>query len=105
MGRYEHRIPEIKEKIVREINPEKIVLFGSYAWGKPDKDSDVDFFIIQKSNLPRRQRQIELRKKLYGSGVPMDLLIYTPEELQYRLELEDFFFKKIIKEGKELYAK
>lgn len=105
MGKYEEKIPEIREKIVKEINPEKIILFGSYAWGKPTNDSDVDLFIIQKSNEPRRARQVSLRKKLFGSGVPMDLLVYTQEELNYRLELEDFFFEKIIKEGKVIYAK
>ena len=105
MGKYEAKIPEIREKIIREINPEKIILFGSYAWGMPTDDSDVDLFIIQKSNEPRRARQISLRKKLFGSNVPMDILVYTPEELNYRLELEDFFFEKIIKEGKVIYVK
>ncbi|EKE22232.1 MAG: DNA polymerase beta subunit [uncultured bacterium] len=105
MGKYEGKISEIKEKIVQEINPEKIILFGSYAWGKPTDSSDVDLFIIQKSDEPRRQRQVDLRRKLWGSGVPMDLLVYTQEELDYRLELEDFFFEKIINEGKVIYAK
>lgn len=105
MGKYESKIPEIKEKIVREFQPEKIILFGSYAWGTPTDDSDVDLFIVKKSFEPRRKRQIELRKKLFGSGVPMDLLVYTPEELNYRLALEDFFFEKIVNKGKVIYAK
>ncbi len=105
MGKYEAKIPEIREKIIREIDPEKIILFGSYAWGKPTEDSDVDLFIIKNSNEPRRVRQVSLRKKLFGSGVPMDLLVYTQEELNRRLELEDFFFEKIINNGKVIYAK
>ena len=47
MSEYEAKIPEIREKIVREMNPEKIILFGSYAWGKPNSDSDVDLFIVK----------------------------------------------------------
>lgn len=105
MGKYEGKISEIKEKIVKEINPEKIILFGSYAWGNPTDSSDVDLLIIQKSDEPRRQRQVDLRRKLWGSGVPMDLLVYTQEELDYRLELEDFFFEKIVNEGKIIYVK
>jgi len=105
MGKYEAKIPEIREKIVKGIDPEKIILFGSYAWGQPAENSDVDLLIIQKSEEPRRARQVSLRKKLFGIGVPMDLLVYTQEELNYRLELEDFFFEKIINEGKVIYAK
>lgn len=105
MGKHEAKIPEIREKIVKEINPEKIILFGSYAWGEPTNDSDVDLLIIQESDEPRRTRQISLRKKLFGSGVSMDLLVYTQAELNYRLELGDFFFEKIINEGKVIYVK
>lgn len=103
MGKYEQKIPEIKEKIVKEINPEKIILFGSYAWGKPTDDSDVDLFIIQKSKEPRRARQIYLRKKLYEIGVPTDLLVYTPEELERRMSIRDVFMRKILRDGKILY--
>jgi uncharacterized protein len=103
MGKYEAKIPEIKEKIVREINPEKIILFGSYAWGEPTEDSDVDFLIIKKSDEPRRSRQISLRQKLFGSGVPMDLLIYTPEELEKRMSIRDVFIRKILRDGKLIY--
>ena len=103
MGKYEAKIPEIKEKIVKEINPEKIILFGSYAWGEPDENSDVDLFIIQNSKEPRRERQTYLRRKLFGSGVPMDLIIYTPNEIESRLNIGDFFIKKILNQGKILY--
>lgn len=103
MGKYEIKIPEIKEKIVREINPKKIILFGSYAWGKPTEDSDVDLFIIQESSESRLNRQAELRRKLWGSGVPMDLLVYTPEEVKKRLEIDDPFISYILNKGKVLY--
>jgi predicted nucleotidyltransferase len=105
MGKYEQKIPELREKIVETLDPEKIILFGSYAWGKPNSSSDVDLLIIQNTQGSRRQKQIELRKKLFKFDVPTDLLVYTQAELDYRLELEDFFFKKIINEGKVIYAK
>lgn len=103
MERYETKISEIKEKIVKEINPERIILFGSYAWGTPTGDSDVDLFIIQRTNKSKRARQVFLRRKLFGSGVPMDILIYTPEELEKRLSMRDVFIRKIIRDGKLIY--
>ena len=103
MGKYESRIPEIKDKIVKAINPEKIILFGSYAWGKPTEDSDVDLFVIKDSSERRIDRQRNLRMKLFGSGVPMDLLVYTPKEIDKRLEIEDTFISYILSNGKVLY--
>lgn len=106
MGTYEAKIPEIKDKIVREIDPEKIILFGSYAWGEPDNDSDVDLFIIQKSDEPKRQRQTYLRRKLFGSGVPVDILVYTPEEIKKSInENGNLFIEDIARNGKILYEK
>ena len=103
MGKYEEKIPAIKDKIVKEIKPEKIILFGSYAWGNPTEDSDVDLFIIKKSNQSRLARQMDLDRKMWGSGVPMDLLVYTPEEIDRRLKIDDPFILHILNNGKILY--
>jgi predicted nucleotidyltransferase len=105
MGKYEAKISEIREKIVKEIDPEKVILFGSYAWGTPTDDSDVDLLIIQKSDEPRRTRQINLRRKFFGSGVAMDFIIYTPDELNRRLSIRDVFVNKILNQGKVLYER
>ena len=56
------KIAEITDKIAKEIKPEKIILFGSYAWGKPHQDSDLDLFVIEKSKLSKRKRQINIRR-------------------------------------------
>ena len=106
MGRYESKIPEIKERIVKEIDPEKIILFGSYAWGTPTNDSDLDLFIVQKSREPRKSRQNFLRKKMVGSGVPVDLLVYTPEEVNESInKTRNLFIEDIVRNGKILYEK
>lgn len=103
MGKYEAKIPEIKEKIVKEFQPQKIILFGSYAWGTPTDDSDLDLFIIKESQERRIDRQRKLRKILWGSEVPMDFLVYTPKEVEKRLEIEDPFVSYILSKGKVLY--
>ena len=100
------KIQAVVDKIVKEYDPEKIILFGSWAWGEPHEWSDVDFLVVKESKERRIDRERELRKKLFGNRFPpLDLLIYTPEELEKRLALDDFFIKDIIEKGKILYAR
>ena len=102
----EQKIKEITDKIVKEYQPEKIILFGSWAWGTPHEDSDVDLFIVKESNEKRWEREYELRRKLFGNKFPpMDLLIYTPVEVERRVVMEDFFIQDILEKGKTLYVR
>lgn len=97
------KIEEVVKKIVQEFEPEKIILFGSYAWGTPTNESDVDLLIIKEGNERRIEREQALRGKLFPSGIPLDVLIYTPDEVKKRLELGDFFIEDIVKKGKVVY--
>lgn len=99
----EKEIKKITEQIIKKYKPEKIILFGSYAWGKPGPDSDVDLFIIKKTTKKRWDRERELRLKIFPPILPIDLLIYTPKELKKRSESGDFFVNGIIGRGKVLY--
>lgn len=99
-------IKKIADAIAKKYKPEKIILFGSYAWGKPTKDSDVDLFVVKESKIKRLDRERNLRMMLFGKKFPpMDILVYTPEELDKRIEIQDFFIKDILEQGKVLYAK
>lgn len=98
------KLSEITEKIVNEFKPEKIILFGSYAWGNPNTDSDIDLFVVKKTDKSRLERGVEAEKILWGFGVPIDILVYTPEEVQNRLQLKDFFIENIFTKGKILYS-
>lgn len=98
-------INNIVSKIVDFSHPEKVILFGSRAWGQPTKDSDVDLFVIQESNERRLEREIKLRLAIFPAGVAVDVLAYTPEEVSRRLKIGDFFIKKVLAKGKVLYAK
>ena len=80
-------INDISTKIVKNIDPDKIILFGSYANGKSNEDSDLDLIIVKQSELPRHKRGLEIRRLFYGLLVPMDLKVYTPEE--YKSELSN----------------
>lgn len=74
------KISEIVSKIVQFYSPDKVILFGSYANGQPDEDSDLDLLVIKNTDLPKQRRGWEIRKYLFGSLIPMDLIVYTPTE-------------------------
>ena len=88
-------INKISKKIVVEYKPEKIYLFGSFAWGEPDFDSDVDFFIIKNTRKKKFNRQLYVRKIVAGE-LPVDILVYNQKEIKERLMLGDFFVNKIL---------
>lgn len=101
----EQKIKEVTAKIVREFSPEKVILFGSWAWGNPGPDSDVDLLVIRDSAKPRIERQMELRDSLRDAGIPMDLLVYTPSEIKEKIEKDrNLFLEDIVNNGAVLYA-
>lgn len=103
-GNIEKKINAVSDKIAREFKPDKIILFGSWAWGKPGPDSDIDLFIIKDMPERRIDRSRKVRKIIWDSGIPVDILVYTPQEIRRRLDFDDFFVKDIINKGKTLYS-
>ncbi|MEA1962739.1 MAG: nucleotidyltransferase domain-containing protein [Patescibacteria group bacterium] len=101
----EKEIQRITNQIKKKYKPEKIILFGSCAWGKPNKDSDVDLFIVKKTKEVRTKRHLKVDRMLLDRIIPLDILVYTPEEIKERILLGDFFIKNIMRQGKILYAK
>lgn len=100
---------EIKfDEIVKRLlpyAPEKIILFGSHAWGNPSASSDVDVLVVKKSDSQRRFRTSEAEKFLSQMPYPIDVLVYTPQELDERKRLGDFFVNLILRKGKVLYER
>ncbi|MDA2922865.1 nucleotidyltransferase domain-containing protein [Patescibacteria group bacterium AH-259-L07] len=97
------KIQAVVNKIVQEYHPEKIILFGSYVWGKPGPDSDVDLFIITKTENTRALAR-EIDGLLFPRLFPIDVLVYTPEHVEKRKKRGDFFINDILTKGKVLYA-
>ena len=102
---YKNKIKPLVSKIVDKYSPDKIYLFGSYAWGNPTADSDVDLFIVKNTTESQRGRSRKLRSLLFGSGLPFDLFIYTPSEIKKRIDMGDFFINDIIEKGEVLYER
>ena len=100
-------IEELVKKIVEKYSPEMIILYGSYAYGTPSDDSDIDLFIVKETKANRTKRWIELKKLMWDRNrdIPVSPLVYTPDELNERLALGDFFVKDIVEKGKVLYER
>jgi len=101
----ENKISEIVKKIASRYNPEKIILFGSYASGTAAEDSDIDIFVIKDSELPRPQRTMQLRRMLLGSQIPMDLIVYTPREVDKEKDEKYSFVYEVLNSGKTVYER
>lgn len=100
-----NKISEIIKKIASTYQPEKILLFGSYAIGKAGEDSDLDFIIIKKTDKPKHKRGREVRRHLLGSKIPMDLKVYTPEEFEKEKDSELSFVYSALKNAKVVYER
>jgi predicted nucleotidyltransferase len=92
-------------KISQALNPERIILFGSYAYGTPHEDSDVDLLVIQTTHDKFFKRGLRIRKLLsWEENAAISLLVLTPDEIAKRLERGDQFVAEILQRGKQLYA-
>ena len=100
-----NKINEVVTKIVSRFNPDKIILFGSYADGTQNEDSDLDLLIVQDSELPMQKRGFDIRLSLFGSMIPMDILIYTKSEFDQEKNKKSSFLSSAIKTSKVLYER
>jgi predicted nucleotidyltransferase len=96
------KIKDFCDKIAEAYNPQKIILFGSHARGDAGEDSDVDILVIMDFEGRWVHRAVEMRSR-FQRGFPLDLLVRTPEWINERLEMDDWFVQDILKEGRVLY--
>jgi predicted nucleotidyltransferase len=105
IGRRHISIDEINDKvrtIANKYRPDKIMLFGSYAKGKPGPDSDVDLLVILDTKQSTWDLAVEISLTIKHT-FPMDIIVRTPQEIARRIQLGDFFIKNIMENGKILY--
>ena len=107
-------IEELKKQLVerlKKIDPEKIILFGSYAYGNPDEDSDIDLYVVTKDDyLPRNFKEhSEVYLKVMNRineldlDIPTDVIVHTKLMHHKFVEMNSMFSKKILNEGKIIY--
>ena len=101
----ETALDQMVQNIVESFDPDKIILFGSYAWGAPQQDSDIDLLVVIDSDLRPAKRSAEISLACRPPGLAVDLLVKTPTEIDHRLDIGDPFIRRILEQGKILYAR
>ena len=96
-------IRDYARQIAEQFRPDCIILFGSYAYGKPHKDSDVDILVVMPARDEINQAVRILERT--NSSFPLDLIVRTPRNLRWRLQEGDWFLREIVGRGTVLYEK
>ena len=99
-------LKQIVDTIVNQYRPEKIILFGSYAYGNPDSESDLDLLIIKDTSDKFIDRWTKIRRILSDPNrmIPIETLVLTAAEVSDRLARGDQFIEEVMKNGEALYV-
>mgnify|MGYP000207691323 CR=1 FL=1 len=98
-------INAIVRRIAKLFDPERIILFGSYAYGKPHRYSDVDLLVVMETPERPRAKQIEIARALSPHPFGMDILVRTPQQIRKRISMGDYFLREIMTRGQVLYER
>jgi predicted nucleotidyltransferase len=96
-------IRRLAQQIAEKFHPDKIILFGSYAYGTPDEGSDVDILVVMPAK--NTASQASRIRDATAHPFPLDLLVRDPKELQRELDEENWFLREVVSQGKVLYEK
>lgn len=98
-------LKEAVRRIIENFNPEKIILFGSYAYGQPTKDSDIDLMVIMNTDAKPYERALPIRKTLKYLGMPKDVIVRTPQEFERFKDIIGTIVYTAAHKGKVIYEK
>lgn len=98
------RLNTIVRQIVDLVQPIKIILFGSASRESENKESDYDILVIMPEGTHRRNTSKLLYKKVAESGIPVDIIVATPEDIEKHKNNIGLIYRSILAEGRELYA-
>ncbi|MBI5213097.1 MAG: nucleotidyltransferase domain-containing protein [Nitrospirae bacterium] len=101
----EDKIEEIKDKIVKTVSPEKIILFGSYATGEAKEESDIDLVVIWDSPANHHQRNMQIRRLFPRRNFSLDVFVFTPQEEAKYKDIKGTIVYTATTKGKILYAR
>ena len=99
------QIEAVKDKIVKEFDPEKIVLFGSYAYGEPNESSDLDLLVVNGSSIENKVITKNIRQVFLKRNFAMDLLVCNPAQIEEAKKENLSLINQITSKGKVLYEK
>lgn len=96
-------LDEIVRRIVERAHPEKVILFGSHAYGVPTKDSDVDLIVVKRDVASKRNESVRIRKLLRGILLPFDIIVVSPEEFEFDKDESGSIFKEASRKRVVIY--
>ena len=97
------QILALSERIAQEFQPERIILFGSYAYGTPNDDSDIDILVVLPFKGKSMRKALEIISKI-NPKIPVDLLVRTPEQVENRISNNDWLMREVFEKGRMLYV-
>jgi predicted nucleotidyltransferase len=97
-------LDEIVRRIVEAARPDRIILFGSAARGRMGKDSDLDLLVVKSGVSHRRKLAQQIRLRMFGVGVPMDIVVVTPEDIEAFQDKVGTIIGSAMREGEVIYA-
>jgi predicted nucleotidyltransferase len=97
-------LDEIVRRIVESAYPDRIILFGSAARGRMEKDSDLDLLVVKSGVSHRRKLAQKIRLRMFGIGVPMDIMVVTPEDIEAFEGKVGTIIGSAVREGEVIYA-
>lgn len=98
-------LSRLLKKLIVGYAPQQVILFGSFAYGKPDQHSDLDLLIVKETNKPPFQRRVEVGRIIQDQSrmTPIQPLVITPQELKEQLQKGNPFLIEILQQGEVLY--
>lgn len=97
-------IQDLVDDIAQQFRPEKVILFGSHARGDAGPDSDVDLLVVMPHEEHASRKAAEITWRVHPRRFALDLIVRSPETLQKRLQMNDWFVRDLMREGRVLYA-
>ena len=104
MEGHENTIDVLVRRIVEEVHPIRIILFGSAARGIAKQESDIDLLVVMPEGVHRRRTAQLLYQNITGLRVPFDILVATPGDLEKHKNKIGLIYQTILQEGREVYA-
>ncbi len=101
---FEDKVELVVRRITEKFDPKAIIIFGSVAEGTSSEDSDLDVAVIMETDLPMHERNVEVRISIGLIGMPVDLLVFTPEEIEMEKDNRYSIISEIMKTGEVVYG-
>ena len=98
------RIQELVKRIVEEVHPIKVILFGSTARGEDREDSDIDVLVVMPDGTHRLDAMTRIYRALIGSKLPADIVVATASDMRVYADSSGLIYREALKDGVELYA-